>query len=111
MLASSPALDAQMEARARKIQTRIIPFVLALFVIAFIDRINIGFAALTLVLSARPLCFAQQLDAAAPHGTKSGKKPKHKIHSEQSEQRQPQPPRQEQKNTDHGQGDGEPLPN
>src|SRR5215471_416422 len=32
----------------RKIQNRIIPFVFVLFVIAFIDRINIGFAALTM---------------------------------------------------------------
>jgi len=32
----------------RKIQTRIIPFVFVLFVVAFVDRINIGFAALTM---------------------------------------------------------------
>lgn len=32
----------------RKLRIRIIPFVFALFVIAFIDRINIGFAALTM---------------------------------------------------------------
>lgn len=32
----------------RKLRTRIIPFVFILFVIAFIDRINIGFAALTM---------------------------------------------------------------
>ncbi len=30
----------------RKLRTRVIPFVLVLFVIAFVDRINIGFAAL-----------------------------------------------------------------
>jgi MFS transporter, ACS family, tartrate transporter len=48
--ASSPVLlPAEVEKSAtRKIQTRIIPFVFALFVIAFIDRINIGFAALTM---------------------------------------------------------------
>ena len=32
----------------RKLQTRIIPFVFVLFVISFLDRINIGFAALTM---------------------------------------------------------------
>src|SRR5215813_12173997 len=32
----------------RKLRKRIIPFVFVLFVIAFIDRINIGFAALTM---------------------------------------------------------------
>jgi MFS transporter, ACS family, tartrate transporter len=32
----------------RKLRTRVIPFVLVLFVIAFVDRINIGFAALTM---------------------------------------------------------------
>jgi MFS family permease len=38
-----------IEARTiRKLRTRIIPFVFVLFVIAFVDRINIGFAALTM---------------------------------------------------------------
>jgi len=38
-----------IEARTiRKLRTRIIPFVFILFVIAFVDRINIGFAALTM---------------------------------------------------------------
>src|SRR5262249_35570320 len=32
----------------RKLQTHIIPFVFVLFMIAFVDRINIGFAALTM---------------------------------------------------------------
>ena len=32
----------------RKVRARIIPFVFVLFVIAYIDRINIGFAALTM---------------------------------------------------------------
>src|SRR5215813_6735252 len=32
----------------RKLRTHIIPFVFVLFVISFIDRINIGFAALTM---------------------------------------------------------------
>ena len=32
----------------RKVRTRIIPFVFVLFLIAFLDRINIGFAALTM---------------------------------------------------------------
>jgi len=31
-----------------KLRTRIIPFVFVLFVINFVDRINIGFAALTM---------------------------------------------------------------
>ena len=45
----SAALEPLVEGSAiRKLQTRIIPFVFILFVIAFIDRINIGFAALTM---------------------------------------------------------------
>jgi ACS family tartrate transporter-like MFS transporter len=32
----------------RKLRTHIIPFVFVLFVINFVDRINIGFAALTM---------------------------------------------------------------
>lgn len=40
---------ADLEARTiRKIQTRLIPFVFVLYVIAFVDRSNIGFAALTM---------------------------------------------------------------
>jgi len=48
--ASSPVLSPGEVDRSatRKIQTRIIPFVFVLFVIAFVDRINIGFAALTM---------------------------------------------------------------
>jgi hypothetical protein len=48
--ASSPVTPpAEVERSAtRKVQTRIIPFVFVLFAIAFIDRINIGFAALSL---------------------------------------------------------------
>jgi ACS family tartrate transporter-like MFS transporter len=37
------------EARTiRKLQSRLLPFLLALYVVAFIDRINLGFAALTM---------------------------------------------------------------
>jgi ACS family tartrate transporter-like MFS transporter len=32
----------------RKLQIRILPFLLLLYVVAFLDRINIGFAALTM---------------------------------------------------------------
>ena len=32
----------------RKLQIRLLPFLFALFVVAFIDRINLGFAALTM---------------------------------------------------------------
>src|SRR5499425_1453792 len=32
----------------RKLRLRLIPFLLALYIIAFVDRINIGFAALTM---------------------------------------------------------------
>src|SRR5262249_35142476 len=47
---ASPALaPGAIEATTvRKLRTRIIPFVFVLFMIAFIDRINIGFAALTM---------------------------------------------------------------
>jgi ACS family tartrate transporter-like MFS transporter len=49
-MASGPAVaPGAIEATAiRKLRRRIIPFVFVLFVIAFIDRINIGFAALTM---------------------------------------------------------------
>jgi ACS family tartrate transporter-like MFS transporter len=49
-MATSPVIaPTDFEARAiRKLRTRVIPFVLVLFVIAFVDRINIGFAALTM---------------------------------------------------------------
>ena len=43
------ATDAPLETRAtRKLWIRIIPFIFVLMVIAFLDRINIGFAALTM---------------------------------------------------------------
>ena len=49
-VSASPALapNAIEAATIRKVQTRIIPLVFFLFLIAFIDRINIGFAALTM---------------------------------------------------------------
>src|SRR5579863_5018928 len=36
------------EATIRKLRFRLLPFLLVLFVLAFIDRINLGFAALTM---------------------------------------------------------------
>jgi len=43
-----------IEARTmRKVQIRIIPFIFLLYVVAFLDRINIGFAALTLIRAQR----------------------------------------------------------
>jgi MFS transporter, ACS family, tartrate transporter len=49
-MASNPAaLPTEIETRTiGKLQTRLIPFILVLMIIAFIDRINIGFAALTM---------------------------------------------------------------
>src|SRR5215471_14391754 len=49
-MATSPAVarSAFEVQTVRKVKTRIIPFVFVLFVISFIDRINIGFAALTM---------------------------------------------------------------
>ena len=49
-MAANPALAAvEIESRTtRKVWTRIIPFVFVLFVINYIDRVNIGFAALTM---------------------------------------------------------------
>lgn len=49
-MATNPALDPTgIEVRTiRKLRTRIIPFVFVLFVIAVLDRNNIGFAALTM---------------------------------------------------------------
>src|SRR5262245_64846784 len=49
-MVDTPALaPLEIEARTtRKVSTRIIPFVLALFVINYIDRVNISFAALTM---------------------------------------------------------------
>jgi sugar phosphate permease len=49
-MATSPAsAPTDIETRTiRKVRTRIIPFIFVLMVIAFLDRINIGFAALTM---------------------------------------------------------------
>ena len=48
-MASAPAPPSSIEATTiRKLKTHIIPFVFVLFVINFVDRINIGFAALTM---------------------------------------------------------------
>src|SRR5215467_14324831 len=49
-MATSPAVapSAIESQTVRKVRARIIPFVFVLFVISFIDRINIGFAALTM---------------------------------------------------------------
>src|SRR6201997_3209558 len=49
-MATSPAVaPTAIEATTvRKVRARIIPFVFVLMVIAFLDRINIGFAALTM---------------------------------------------------------------
>jgi ACS family tartrate transporter-like MFS transporter len=47
--ASTALAPSTIEAtRIRKLRTHIIPFVFVLFVINFVDRINIGFAALTM---------------------------------------------------------------
>jgi ACS family tartrate transporter-like MFS transporter len=47
--ARSPPMSAELETRVlRKITLRIVPFVMLLYFIAFIDRVNIGFAALTM---------------------------------------------------------------
>jgi hypothetical protein len=44
-----PLAPLEIEATAtRKMWTRIVPFVFVLFVINYIDRVNIGFAALTM---------------------------------------------------------------
>lgn len=49
MAASSAVAPSAIEARTvRKLRIRILPFILVLFVIAVIDRNNIGFAALTM---------------------------------------------------------------
>src|SRR5262250_3858827 len=46
--APAPAPTAIEATTIHKLRTRIIPFVFVLFMIAFVDRINIGFAALTM---------------------------------------------------------------
>jgi MFS transporter, ACS family, tartrate transporter len=49
MVSSPGTVSSLMEAATvRKIQFRLLPFLFALYVIAFIDRINLGFAALTM---------------------------------------------------------------
>ena len=49
MMTSAAVAPTVIEARTiRRLRTHIIPFVFVLFVIAFVDRINIGFAALTM---------------------------------------------------------------
>src|SRR5215813_3757965 len=47
--AQLPNLPSTTEASViRKVQLRILPFVFVLYVVSFLDRINIGFAALTM---------------------------------------------------------------
>jgi MFS transporter, ACS family, tartrate transporter len=50
MMVNSPGTVSSQKAAAtvRKIQFRLLPFLFALYVVAFIDRINLGFAALTM---------------------------------------------------------------
>jgi ACS family tartrate transporter-like MFS transporter len=45
---SSPALSSSGTQTIRKVRIRILPFVFLLFVVALLDRVNIGFAALTM---------------------------------------------------------------
>src|SRR5215472_2619265 len=49
-MVSSPGTVSSLQeaATVRKIQFRLLPFLFALYVVAFIDRINLGFAALTM---------------------------------------------------------------
>lgn len=48
-MASSPNAADSIEARTiQKVRTRILPYILLLYIISFLDRINIGFAALTM---------------------------------------------------------------
>ena len=48
-LANDPSAASAIETRViRKLQLRLIPFLFLLYVIAMVDRINIGFAALTM---------------------------------------------------------------
>jgi len=48
IIASSGGENAAENLTIRKIQIRLLPFLFVLYVIAFVDRINIGFAALTM---------------------------------------------------------------
>src|SRR5262249_16819061 len=45
---ASVSKNAVEEATIRKLRIRLLPFLFVLFVLAFIDRINLGFAALTM---------------------------------------------------------------
>jgi ACS family tartrate transporter-like MFS transporter len=49
MTSGQPIAPSSIEARTiRKVRTRILPFLFLLYIICFLDRINIGFAALTM---------------------------------------------------------------
>jgi MFS transporter, ACS family, tartrate transporter len=49
MTSGQPSAPSSIEARTiRKLRIRILPFIFLLYVIAYLDRINIGFAALTM---------------------------------------------------------------
>jgi ACS family tartrate transporter-like MFS transporter len=43
---STPGLDSVAERARRRISLRVIPFVFILYIIAFLDRVNVGYAAL-----------------------------------------------------------------
>src|SRR6516225_2351183 len=49
MMSSPGSVSALIETAAiRKLRIRLLPFLFVLFILAFIDRINLGFAALTM---------------------------------------------------------------
>jgi MFS transporter, ACS family, tartrate transporter len=46
---NGPAISSELEARvARKLRARILPFVILLYFVSFLDRVNVGFAALSM---------------------------------------------------------------
>ena len=49
MMVTSPATGKELEAQVvRKLTRRIVPFIMLLYFVAYLDRVNVGFAALTM---------------------------------------------------------------
>ena len=47
--------DAAVDAAAAKVRRRLVPFLFLLYIVAYLDRINVGFAALQMNAGARLL--------------------------------------------------------
>ena len=62
--ASSPPQGTALEATYRRIAMRLVPFLVILFILAWIDRVNVGFAKLQMSQALNFSCLLYTSDAA-----------------------------------------------